>query len=74
MGINGVSESLITFPRDVRTRIKKISFSANSDDAVRELIRRGAALNITFVSAEEIVRDRQLPAGANVLSRDMYTR
>lgn len=58
VGINKVGDSLVSFARDLNNRVDTITFEANPDERVLELIRRGEqALNISINTAQEIAVD-----------------
>ncbi len=56
IGINSVGNSLVHFSPDLNNRISTIKFETNTDDKVKELIRKGEnALNISFDNVNQIV-------------------
>lgn len=56
VGINRAGEMLVTFGRDLNTRIETIRFEANPDARVEQLVRLGEdALNIELGVRQEIV-------------------
>jgi hypothetical protein len=55
VGINQAGDSLVSFARDLATRLDVIRFEANPDDRVAELVSKGeAALNIDIGVRDEI--------------------
>jgi hypothetical protein len=58
VGINKAGDSLVKFAVDLNNRIDTISLETNSEDRVRELIRKGEeALNIRINSIDNIIAD-----------------
>lgn len=58
IGINRAGENLIRFANDLVNRIEVISFEANADDKVNELLVKGEeALGISINVREEIVQE-----------------
>jgi hypothetical protein len=58
VGINRAGENLIRFASDLGNRIEVISFEANPDEKVEELLTKGeSALNIRINVKDEIVRE-----------------
>lgn len=58
LGINKAGLSLVKFATDLNNRIDTISFEANPENKVEELISKGEeALNIQFACKKEIIED-----------------